>query len=249
VIVKIKVIVPFPFDRAGIDRRASGIGDCGLRPDTEVTFVAVKNSARSVDSLYDTFLLDMFIFEEGLKSEQEGYDAVCIDTVSDSAVIPLRSRLSIPVVGPGQVSHHVAAMLGKRFSVITLSDAWVDLNREFVARTGMLDRLASVRSIGKVPDLYNLLDGNAATFKAIKAAALLALQEDGADVIVLGSTTMHEAYAYLKAELPCPVVNPGVWSIRFAEMLVQMKLNHSKVAFRSPSCPIDDLIFSSLERR
>lgn len=246
--MKIKVIVPFPFDTTGVQKRASGIAECGLRPDTEVTFVPVKNSARSVDSFYDTFLLDMFIFEAGLKSEEEGYDAVCIDTVSDSGVIPLRSRLSIPVVGPGQVSHHVAAMLGRKFSVITLSDAWIDLNREFVAKTGMLDRLASVRSIGKVPDLYNLLAGNATAFEAIKAAALLALREDGADVIVLGSTTMHEAYSYLKAELPCPVVNPGVWSIRFAEMLVQMKLGHSKIAFRSPSSPIDDLIFASLNR-
>ncbi len=43
-----------------------------------------------------------------------GFDAVCIDTMSDSGVAALRSSLSIPVVGPGRASMLTAMMLGHR---------------------------------------------------------------------------------------------------------------------------------------
>ena len=40
---------------------------------------------------------------------------------------------------------------------------------------------------------------------AIRAQTRAALEEDGADVICLGSTTMHQAAAYLAERLPVPV--------------------------------------------
>ena len=76
------------------------------------------------DSYYDTMLMDMSVFEAGLKAEEEGFDAVCIDTVSDSGMYALRSKLNIPVVGPGQASFHIACCLGHKFSVITMWDEW-----------------------------------------------------------------------------------------------------------------------------
>ena len=48
-------------------------------------------------------LLILAILEAGLTAELDGFDAVCIDTMSDSGVAALRSSLSIPVVGPGRV--------------------------------------------------------------------------------------------------------------------------------------------------
>ena len=35
------------------------------------------------------------------------------------------------------------------------------------------------------------------------------LVEMGAEAICLGSTTMHEAHAFLAEELPVPAINPG----------------------------------------
>ena len=40
-------------------------------------------------------------------------------------------------------------------------------------------------------------------------AGMACIEEDGAQVICMGSTTMHQAVPYLQAELPVPVVNPG----------------------------------------
>ena len=51
---------------------------------------------------------------------------------------------------------------------------------------------------------------------------------------MLGSTTMHEAHAYLAERLPVPIVNPGPLTYRLAQAAVRLKLNHSRVAYPAP---------------
>ena len=111
--MRIKYIVPFPFDDEGIANRAAQIPAELLGPNTEVECVAVRNSATLVDCYYEDLVFDMYITEAGLRAEEEGYDAVIMDTVSDSGFWALRSRLTIPVVAPGLVSYLVGILLGK----------------------------------------------------------------------------------------------------------------------------------------
>ena len=59
-----------------------------------------------------------------------------MDTVSDSGLAALRSRLTIPVLGPGLVQQHVAAMLGKRFSILTMWERWRPLYEKTMAEYG-----------------------------------------------------------------------------------------------------------------
>ena len=113
---RVKIIVPIPMDQAGVANRASQLSAEHIRDGYEVEFVAVSWGAALGDSYYDTMLMDMSVFEAGLKAEEEGFSAVCIDTVSDSGLYALRSRLSIPVFGPGQTALHAACMLGHKFS-------------------------------------------------------------------------------------------------------------------------------------
>jgi allantoin racemase len=56
------------------------------------------------------------------------------------------------------------------------------------------------------------------------------VEEDGADVIVLGSTTMHEAAAALSERLPVPVINPGPTAFKLAETMLALGLTHSRMA-------------------
>ena len=63
-------------------------------------------------------------------------------------------------------------------------------------------------------------------------------------MILLGSTTMHQAGDYMSEHLPAPVVNPGPVAIKLTEAIVQLGLSHSKVDFHSPSTIIDDRFFS-----
>ena len=242
---RVKIIVPIPMDAAGVENRASQLPQERIREGFEVEFVAVAWGAALGDSYYDTMLMDMSVFEAGLKAEEEGYDAVCIDTVSDSGLYALRSRLSIPVFGPGQAAMHAACMLGHTFSVITMWDEWLHLYRKILTEYKLEARCASLRSIKTRPDLEELLAGKEdVIFQKLQQQSLMAIEEDGADVIVLGSTTMHQSHAYLQEVLPVPVINPGLIGYKFCEVFLELGLSHSKTAFPAPEMPNDDGVLS-----
>jgi len=190
--------------------------------------------------MHDEQMIDMAVFEAGLSAEDEGFDAVCIDTVSDSGMYALRSRLSIPVVGPGQASLHTACMLGHKFSVITMWPQWFALYRKTLSDYKLESRCASLRHINTRPDLAELLEGKEeVVFKALEEESFKAIEEDGADVIVLGSTTMHQSHAHLASVLPVPVINPGQVSFELCKMYLKLGLTQSKTAFPSPEAPND----------
>jgi allantoin racemase len=243
--MRIKFIIPFPFDEQGIANRAAQIPEDLLGPDTVVECIPVRNSATLVDCYYEALVFDMYIAEAGLRAEEEGYDAVVMDTVSDSGLYALRSRLSIPVLGPGLVSYAVGMMLGKRFSIITMWDKWRHLYEKNLDTYHLWGKCASIRAVNIPPDVEALFAGKEEEmFERLTEEARLAIEQDGAGVILLGSTTMHQAGDYMAAHLPAPVVNPGPVAIKMAEMFVQLGLSHSKVDFPSPSTIIDDRYFS-----
>jgi allantoin racemase len=243
--MRIKYIIPFPFDEEGIANRAAQIQRDVLGPETEVECVPVRNSATLVDCYYEDLVFDMYITEAGLRAEEEGYDAVVMDTVSDSGLYALRSRLQIPVIGPGLVSYLVGILLGHRFSIITMWDKWTHLYEKNLALYHLEQKCASIRAVNIPPDVEALFTGKEEEmFEKLTAEAQKAIDEDGAGVILLGSTTMHQAGDYMSEHLPAPVVNPGPVAIKLTEAIVELGLSHSKVDFPSPSTIIDDRFFS-----
>jgi len=98
-------------------------------------------------------------------------------------------------------------------------------------------RVRSAKDLGGMPyveEISGTFNGNC----RLKAEALRAIEEDGADVIVLGSTTMHQSAAYLASELPVPVLHPGQVAYKQLETLIELGLTHSKKAFPAPEVPM-----------
>ena len=243
--MRIKFIIPFPFDEEGIANRAAQIPKELLGPGTEVECVPVRGSGTLLDSHYEALVFDMYIAEAGLRAEEEGYDAVIMDTVSDSGLYAMRSRLNILAIGPGLISYAVATMLGKRFSIVTMWDKWRHLYEKNLDTYHLWDKCASIRAVNIPPDVEALFAGKEEEmFRKLTDEAQKAIDEDGAGVILLGSTTMHQAGDYMAAHLPAPVINPGPVAIKLTEAIVQLGLTHSKVDYASPSTIIDDRFFS-----
>lgn len=237
---RIKVIVPIPMDAAGVANRASQLPAHLIAPGFKPEFAAVQWGAALGDSYHDMMLMDWTVFQAGIDAEDQGYAGVVVDTVSDSGVRALRSRLSIPVAGPGEAAFTMAMMLGKRFTVLTMWDEWFPLYEKTLTEYGMWDRVASLRSIQTRPDVTELLAGKEEViFDKLKREAEAAIEDDGADVIVLGSTTMHQSAAWLAENLPIPVINPGQVAYKQLELMLTLGLRHSKKAFPSPEVPKD----------
>jgi allantoin racemase len=66
-------------------------------PDIEFDYRPVKAGPALYDSHHDGVLADVSMFEAGLTAEKDGYDAVCIDTMSDFG----RERAALGAGHPG----------------------------------------------------------------------------------------------------------------------------------------------------
>jgi allantoin racemase len=235
-------IVPVPVPPEALDAFAAQLPSEALHPDFANEFAAAGAGATVIDSPYEQLLAEAFVLEAGCRAEEQGYAAVAVNSMSDSALAALRSRLSIPVTAPASSSMLLACMLGKRFSVVTMWPQWHSLYEKTIAEHGIAHRVASIRDIGVRPDAAELLAGKEETvFELLLREARAAIDDDGADVIILGSTTMHQSYEFLREHLEVPVLSPGLVAVKMAELLVLTGTSHSKKAYPSPEAAQDGL--------
>ncbi|MGV7123328.1 aspartate/glutamate racemase family protein [Sphingopyxis sp. 550A] len=232
---RIKMIVPVPVPPEALDGFAAQFPAHLLRPDLSVEFCCAARGGTALDSLYEGVMADAFCLDAGLRAEDEGFAAVCVNSMSDSGVAALRSRLSIPVLGTAAPTYHLASQLGRRFSILSMWDRWRWLYDKVLGEAGLSHRLASIRTIGVAPDTAELLSGKEdSVFPKLLDAARAAIEVDGADVLVLGSTTMHQSHLFLQDRLDVPVLNPGLIAFKTCETLLDLGLSHSKRAYQSP---------------
>ncbi len=240
---RIKMIVPVPLPPEALQGFAAQMPAEMQRPDIAVEFAGVRNGTSTLDSLFEATMADAFCLEAGLRAEEEGFAAVCLNSVSDSGVAALRSRLSIPVTGPGRASFFLAADLAKRFSVVTMWPQWHWIYEKLALETGLGAKLASIRDINTRPDTHELLAGKEEiVFEKLETQCRKAIEEDGADAIILGSTTMHQSHKFLSERLDVPVLNPGLVAYKQCEMLLDLGLSHSKRTYHSPESPADTVL-------
>jgi len=243
---RIKMIVPVPIPEQAIAGFAAQIPSHLIREDIEVDFVGTRNGANLLDSPYESTLADVWVLEQGARAEEEGYSAVCINSMSDSGLSALRSRLAIPVVGPGRSSFHLAADLGAKFSIITMWDRWQWIYEKLASATGLENRMASIRHIDTRPDTAELLAGKEEiVFNKLETACRLAIDEDKADVLILGSTTMYQSHNWLSERLEVPILNPCLVAFKQCEMLIDLGLTHSRKDHMKPE-QTKDALFDSV---
>ena len=111
----------------------------------------------------------------------------------------------------------------------------------------MTDRLAGMRAAGVTPDSRNLLGGKDEVLPLLLEAARLLVEDDGADVVCLGSTTMHEAHTYLADRLSVPVLSGGPLSYQIADAMTALGLVHSRRAYPQPIVPKQRMIRAMME--
>ncbi|MBS7644760.1 MAG: AroM family protein [Candidatus Bathyarchaeia archaeon] len=227
--MRIKVIIPnssqeFRDEQAEHRRRVAMEG-------TSVDVVCLPRGPVSLESSTDEAYAAPYILDEVKKAEKEGYDAVTIDCAGDPVLRAAREVSNIPVMSGGEASRLLALALGDRFSVITVLSNTVDVIRSNIIASQLQGRLASVRS-AEIPVL-ELKDQERAKASILREARK-AIEEDGADVIVLGCTGMAKLAKEIQEELGVPVVEPATAAIKLAEIFIQMGLSHSKISFKTP---------------
>lgn len=245
---RILVIVPVPMDEAGVAKRRAQLDGIVVDSGVEFHFRAVRVGPAAFVAAHDFMFMELAVIEAAIGAAEEGFDAVSIDSLSDSGVAVLRSVLDIPVIGAGRTSIMTALMLGDRFSILVMHPSWIPIQRKIVSDVGVKDRLASIRSIDVEPDHVNLLGGKEEiVLPKLAAAARACVEEDGAETIMLGSTTMHAAGSYLAASCDVPVVNPGPVTLSMVQLLVSLGLSNSRAGHPKTPAPMPQAIHSMVD--
>lgn len=245
---RVLVIVPFPMSEENRAQRRDQLKAVALGPDITFEFESVRVAPRNYVSAADMTIADFGVYEAGITAEQRGFHAVCIDTMSDTGVAALRSELDIPVIGPGRASVLTALMFGNCFSILAMWPHWQHLYDKTLSDLGLQRHCVSVRSIEATPDNQALLAGKEDDiFPQLEAEAKKAVEQDGADVILLGSTTMHQAHGYLAERLPVPVINPGPLTYKLTEAALGLGLTHSRKACPASPAPKHDVVHAMVD--
>lgn len=232
--MKIVYVVPGTMDEREMARREGLLREWAA-PGVEVNIVGVTEGPASIESMYEEYLSIPATAKKIFALEQEGYDAAILGCAGDPGLDAMREITSrMLVVGPGETSVVVAAMLGRRFSLLTIMDSMIPSSHELVQRAGVAAKLASVRAIN-VPVL-ELARNRGATLEKIISVGRRAIEEDGAHVLVLGCMSMGflNVAEDVQAALGVPVVNPSKVALKVTETLVGANLCHSKKAFALP---------------
>ncbi len=171
-------------------------------------------------------------------AEQHGYDAAVIGCFYDPALRAAREMATrMAVTAPAEACLHIASTLGERVSILVGRRKWIPEMHENVVKYGFDNRLASFRVLGMTVNEFQ--QDPACTEERILEEARLAVEEDGADVIVLGCTIEFGFYQKVQQELGVPVVDAIVAPIRYAEFLADLGDRHGwrhskKVGYEGP---------------
>ena len=178
---RIAVLVPFAFDETGLAGRRQQQQSVSWGEGIEFTYVPVSAGPQWYENYHDWILADLAMLECALRIQDDGYDAICIDTMSDSGVNAIRCELDIPVIGPGRTSYMTALMLGNKFGVLTQWGPWAAIYKKGIGELGLMEKCAGIRHIDTPPDVVNLLGGKEeVVFPKLLAAAMQLVEEDGA---------------------------------------------------------------------
>jgi allantoin racemase len=182
---RILYIAPVGVEDTAIDREVAHAG----RPGTEITTVAFSRGPRHVEYHYYEALVLPDVIHTIVEAERQGYDGAVIGCFYDLGLQEGREVAEkLVVTAPCEASCLLAASLGSTFSIIVGRRKWIPQMRNTVLTYGLQSRLASFRAL----DL-GVLDYHSderETRRRFLEAGQRAIEDDGAEVIILGCTVL-----------------------------------------------------------
>lgn len=162
-----------------------------------------------------------------VRESEDTFDAFVVACHSDPNLDAIKEITRRPVVGIGEASMKIASMLGHRFSVISDNIHSIP-NKEFLVSQYLLkDALASVRAP------QDKMRGLSDEEKYLQTAQF-AMDEDMAEVIVLGCAAMTGLDKPLQKKLGVPVLDGIVCALIIASGLVKYGVSISKTRRYNP---------------
>jgi allantoin racemase len=196
------------------------------RADTELTVINPEHGPVSIESAYDETIASFYILDLVKKANVDGFDAVVLACFSDPGLDAAKEISTIPVVGIEEATLHMAAMLGHRFSIMTGMRRRIPTREWHVKLHGLNDCYASSPALE-----MSVLEMDSEPVKAKERILKLArkcVEEDRAEVIILGCAGLAGYAEDIERELGAVVLDPTSVAFKTAEAMADLGLHHSK---------------------
>lgn len=172
------------------------------RPDAEIVAVTAPMGPASIESHYDEALaVPGVVAAISAHPDADGYLLACF---GDPGLDAAREVATAPVLGIAEAGMHLAASLGRGFSVVTTLSRTVGRAQDLVSHYGFGAACRGIHAC-EIPVLE--LESNPDTADILAKACREALHHDGSDAIVLGCAGMADLAGAMSAELGAPVID------------------------------------------
>lgn len=168
------------------------------------------------------------------EAEREGYDAVVMCCVWDPGLWAAKAAVRIPVIGETETMFRVASLLGDRWGVITGVSVMKSIVQKNIQCYGVADHVLSLKTIELDPIREFAKKPGELEARLIERAKEQI--SEGADLIIgdCGAFLPNlgiEGIKRVKENLGVPFLEPMTTALGMAQMLVNLGLSQSKIAY------------------
>ena len=151
------------------------------------------------------------------------YDAIIIAAFGDPGLIPAKTLFNLPIIGLGEAAMLSACLFGKKFSIISFTNAMASWYEESVEVLGLQSRYAGFRAI----DGVNLTIDKIQTLqkKPLIKSAKLAINIDGGEVVIFAGAPLSGFKKIVQKEISVPIIDCAEAAVKQAESAVVMNQN------------------------
>jgi Asp/Glu/hydantoin racemase len=195
-------------------------GSRAASPGTEIVAVTAKRGVPYIATRAEAQIGGAIALEM-LAEAGSGFDAAIIAAFGDPGLFGARELFLFPVIGLAEAAMLTACMVGQRFSIVTFSPTLAPWYRECVAMHGLGARCAGIRALDEA--FQSISDVQSEKEDALVRLANLAVEQDGADVVILSGAPLAGLAEKVKDRISVPVIDPIAAAVRQAETLAVLK--------------------------
>jgi allantoin racemase len=243
-----------------IEEAINGYTQLIMAPGTTVTVGWMEKTTSLLSSIFLGMINDVYMVNDILKAERQGYDAAMVGPHWDPGLMAAREAASIPVTGPGESAMLLAHTLGRRFAILDVHEGYVPMVERIIRLYGFEEwaiALRPVRRFGMTYDNFvRCIDGTSDEFLVEFEKTARECIADGADIILAGGQIFGPVFLkhnfFTIPNTGVPVIDVGACGLKLAEMLVSLrrsirlkKSEHVNAPFRTPPRDILDRVRST----
>lgn len=206
--------------------------------DVQVEIRNITQGHPDIESRVNWLQNGMPVVELAQAIEKDGFDGIWLTDFDMCGVEAAREVIDIPIIGGFPASAFAALMLSQRFSIVTILQSTLAMQRAHPQTYGIEDNFASIHAIDcPVAQLENVDVVVMRTYEA----AMTAIRNDAAQAILLGCTGFVDVASRVSVLLEealgayVPVIDPNQAGFSFLVSLVRMKVRPSRLTYSKMS--------------